>query len=59
LAVGKKRKKTEKRRSEEEKKLRIEEGEKTSLRFPQTFEATAPFSIHINCKRVLLAGWFR
>jgi hypothetical protein len=29
---------------------RREEGEKTSLRFPQTFEATVPFSIHINCK---------
>ncbi len=45
LAVGK----------QEAKKLRREEGEKISLRFPQTFEATTLFSIYINCKRSLLA----
>jgi hypothetical protein len=36
-----------------------EEEKKISLRFPQTFEATAMFSFHINRKIVLLAGWFR
>ena len=30
--------------------MRREEGEKTSLRFPQTFEAAALVSIYINCK---------
>jgi hypothetical protein len=36
--------------------VRREESEKISLRFPQTFETTAPFSIHINCKRSS-PGW--
>jgi hypothetical protein len=40
-------------------KRRREEGEKISLRFPQTLEATALVSIHISCKRGLPAGWFR
>jgi hypothetical protein len=30
--------------------MRREEGEKISLRFPQTFEAAALVSIYINCK---------
>jgi hypothetical protein len=30
--------------------MRREESEKISLRFPQTFEATALVSIYINCK---------
>ena len=30
--------------------MRREQGEKTSLRFPQTFEAAALVSIYINCK---------
>jgi hypothetical protein len=46
-------------RREETEKRRKREGEKINLRFPFTFEATALFSIHINCKRVPLAGWFR
>jgi hypothetical protein len=42
---------------EEGKKRRNgEEGEKRSLRFPQTLEATTFFPIHINCKRVLYTG---
>jgi hypothetical protein len=40
--------KRKKRRNEETEKQRKEEGEKISLRFPKTLEATALFSIHIN-----------
>jgi hypothetical protein len=38
------------------KKRRREEGEKISLRFPQTVEAASFFSVHIDCKRIFLAG---
>jgi hypothetical protein len=35
-----------------------EEEKKISLRFPQTFETTALFLIHINCKRFFTAGLY-
>ena len=37
-------------------KRRKEEGEKISLRFPQTFEATALFSIHKKLQKSFF-GW--